>query len=279
METPEQEAARVRSEVMDEIKAEESGEIPTVDAEKEIVPETKVEDPWKGVNPALKQVFDEMSSKVVNLQATETRLKQAETRIGSITNELHAAKKAAETVKAAPSADQIKDAAESDEKWNALKADFPDWADAFDGRFDKKLTSFDKKLTSKVAELKDEIMKEVAGGKVSDDLDARLLSIAKPDWKETLASVEWKEWLAQQPADVIALTASPRAEDAILCLTKFEKAERPTKTASEIAAERKERMKTAVIPQGRKAVPVKSEAEMTAAELRNNIGKEVYADT
>jgi len=272
METSEQEAARVRSEVMDEIKAEESGEIPTVDAEKEIVPETKVEDPWKGVNPALKQVFDEMSSKVVNLQATETRLKQAETRIGSITNELHAAKKAAETVKAAPSADQIKDAAESDEKWNALKADFPEWADAFDGRFDKK-------LTSKVAELKDEIMKEVAGGKVSDDLDARLLSIAKPDWKETLASVEWKEWLAQQPADVIALTASPRAEDAILCLTKFEKAERPTKTASEIAAERKERMKTAVLPQGGKAVPVKSEADMTAAELRNNIGKEVYADT
>lgn len=273
METPEQEAVRVRAEVAEEMKAEESGDTQVVDAERVIVPEKKEEDPWVGVNPAIKQAFDNMSQKVESVQATEARLKQAESRIGSITNELHAAKKAAESVKVGPTADQMKAAAESDEKWEGLKKDFPEWADAFDGRFDKK-------LTVKLDELKGEIKKELEGGKVSPDLDLRLLNIAKPKWKDTVKSPEWKEWLAMQPPETQALVSSERAEDAIAAIISFEEAQTkvPQKTATEIAAERKERIKTAVLPQGGKAVPVKSEADMSAEELRANIGKEVFAN-
>ena len=271
METPEEEAARVRAEVVEEMKAEESGE-PAVDAEPTIPAEPPKEDPWEGVNPAIKQAFDEMSQKVSTVQATEMRLKQAESRIGSITNELHAAKKAAETVKAAPSAAQMQAAAESDEKWENLKKDFPEWAEAFDGRFDKK-------LTSKINELKEEIKNEIAGGKPSADLDLRLLNIVKPKWKETVKTPEWKEWLSKQAPETAALVSSDRAEDAISIITLFEETARPQKTATEIAAERKERMKTSVLPVGGKAVPVKSEADMNAAELRANIGKQIFAET
>lgn len=271
METPEQEAARVRAEVVEEMKAEESGEAPpVVDAEPT---KDEVKDPWEGVNPALKQAFDDMSHKVEVLSATEMRLKQAESRIGSITNELHAAKKAADTVKVAPSAAQMQAAAESDEKWESLKKDFPEWAEAFDGRFDKK-------LTQKVQELKDEIAKQIADGKPTADLDLRLLNIAKPRWKETVNTPEWKEWLSKQPPEKAALVSSDRAEDAISIITLFEESTKATqKTATEIAAERKQRIKTAVLPQGGKAVPVKSEADMTVSELRANIGKEIFAES
>ena len=272
METPEQEAARVRTEVAEEMEAEESGT--TVDAAPS--EPRKAIDPWEGVNPALKQAFDEMSNRVNNFQATETRLKQAESRIGAITNELHAARKAAETVKAAPTAEQMQAAAESDEKWENLKKDFPEWADAFDGRFDKKITVKLKELRE---ELKTELKSEIGDGKPPANLDLRLLSIVKPKWKETVASKEWKEWLALQPHETAALVTSDRAEDAITIITSFEDATRPQKTATEIAAERKQRIKTAVLPQGGKAVPVKSEADMTAEELRANIGKEIFAET
>jgi nitrogen regulatory protein PII-like uncharacterized protein len=276
-ETPEQEAARVRAEVAAELNAEESGTPPVVDAtdgepKKE---EEKIVDPWEGVNPALKQAFDVMSSRVETLTATETRLKQAESRIGAITNELHAAKKAAEVVKEAPTAAQMAAAAVSDEKWESLKKDFPEWAEAFDGRFDQKLTVKLKELRD---ELKEEI-KSVVPGTTTENLDLRLLSIVKPKWKETVASPEWKEWLAIQNAETAALITSDKAEDAISILTAFEEAKRGSKTATEIAAERNQRLRTAVLPVGGKATPAKSEAEMTAEELRANIGKEIFAET
>lgn len=268
-----EEIAKMREEVAEELRAEEAGE-PVVQTEDQVVDAPPPgDDPWAGVNPALKQAFDEMSSKVQTMATAEARLKQAESRIGAITNELHAAKKAATELKDAPSAAQIAAATESDEKWESLKKDFPEWAEAFDGRFDKK-------LSAKVKELRDELKEELKGGAKVENLEVRLLNIAKPNWKKTVASPEWKEWLAKQPADRAALVQSDIAEDAISLISEFEETfKAPQKTASEIAAERKQRMKTAVLPQGGKAAPVKSQADMNAAELRASIGKEIFADS
>ncbi len=279
METPEEEAARVRAEVAQEIASEESGEAQIADtgiSTAETVVETPV-DPWAGVNPALKQAFDTMSQQVVTLQATENRLRQAESRIGAINNELYAAKKAADTVKESPSAEQIAAASSSDEKWESLKGDFPEWAEAFDGRLDKK-------LAAKVAELKAEIQTAKAAGgpgveELKNSFEERFLTVLKPKWRETIASPEWKTWLAQQPPETVALTKSDHAEDAISVLSSFEGSTVRQKTATEIAAERKERIKTSVLPRGGKSAPVLSEADMTAAELRANIGKEIFAES
>lgn len=262
MGTPEEESARVRAEIVEEMKAEEAGE-PSVDVD--VPQQRKAVDPWEGVNPALKQAFDEMSSRVETLKVTEARLKQAESRIGAITNEMHSVKKAAAE---APTSEQMQAAAASDEKWESLKKDFPEWAEAFDGRFDKK-------LTAKVRELRDELEGKIKGG---ENLDLRLLNMIKPNWKKTVATPEWKEWLALQSPESAARVSSDKAEDATAIISEFE-ASRGQKTATEIAAERKQRIKGAVLPQGGKAIPVKSEADMSAAELRANIGREIYAET
>ena len=279
METTAEETARIRAEVATEMDAEESGDTRIVDESKqdpEMRTETKTVDPWEGVNPALKQMYDDMSVRLTTLQATETRLKQAESRIGAINSELHAAKAAAVATKEAPTAAQMAAAAESDEKWESLKSDFPEWAEAFDSRFDKK-------LATKVDLLRAELKTEIGSGSMPQDeilrtFETRLLTVLKPKWRETIASNEWKEWLAMQPEQTIALTKSENAEDAIAVLDAFAEA-KPQKTATEIATERKQRLNTAILPTGGKAAPVKSEADMNAAELRSTIGKEVYADS
>jgi len=280
-ETPEQEAARIREEVVQEMRAEEEGTIPLVDADK--LPDKEVVvDPWEGVNPALKEMFDNMSQTVTGLQGADVRLKQAESRIGAITNELHAAKKAAETVKDAPTAEQMAVAAKSDENWEDLKKDFPEWAEAFDSRFDNK-------LSVKLAELK----KEIGGGTTTEELEKLketlaegtqaeiqkgILTFFKPKWKETIGTEEWKAWLAAQPTEVVVLKDSDSAVDAVSMIDLFEEATQKQKTATEIAADRKRRMKTSVLPEGGKAVPVKSEADMSVAELRATLGKEIFAE-
>jgi hypothetical protein len=262
MGTPEEDA-QLRADVIKEMDAEDSGE-QSVDATPD---EPKKVDPWEGVNPALKQAFDEMSNRVVSFQATEQRLRQAESRIGAITQELHTVK----AVKETPTAAQMAAATESDEKWESLKQDFPDWAEAFDSRFDKK-------LTARIADLRTELKAEVKTEAPNVDLEDRLLTLFKPKWKETVATEEWREWLAMQPPETAVLVKSDKADDALSLLNAFEESREGMKTATEIAAERKRRLKTSELPKGGKATPLKSEADMSPSELRANIGKEVYAD-
>ena len=282
-ETPEEETARIRDEVAQEMKAEEEGTAPFVDAHKSEPVKEAVIDPWEGVNPALKGMFDTMSQTVQTLQGADLRLKQAESRIGAITNELHAAKQAAEKVKVAPTAEQMAVATKSDENWENLKKDFPEWAEAFDGRFDNK-------LSVKLEELK----KEIGGGTTTEELEKLkttlaegtqteiqkgILTFFKPKWKDTIGTNDWKAWIAAQPAEMVALTQSDQAVDAVSLIDQFEEATQKQKTATEIAADRKRRMKTSVLPEGGKAVPVKSEADMSDAELRAKLGKEVFAES
>jgi hypothetical protein len=295
METAEEKAAREeRESVIAEMEAEEQGTtLPgseeddrvqrpdTTHVEQPVTPQ--VEDPWAGVSPALKQMFTDMEQRVASVSITEQRLKQAESRIGAISNELHAAKEAAKTVQASPTPEQMAAATASDEKWEALKKDFPEWAEAFEGRFTKvmapSLASIEQ-LKNDIQALKDH---GTEAGKTEADIatevERRLLTFFKPKWRETVVSKEWQEWLAIQPPATSNLVKSDLASDAVTLISAFEASRQPQKTATEIAEERKRRLQTGDLPEGRKATPVKSEAEMNQFELRASIGRETWAES
>ncbi len=234
-----------------------------------------VEDPWAGVNPALKQMFNDMEQRVASVSVTETRLKQAESRIGAISNELHAAKEAAGKVQDSPTKEQMAAAVESDERWESLKQDFPEWAEAFEGRFAKVMAPTQASIEGLKAEL--QILKDRGGS--TGEVENRLLTFFKPRWRETVATKEWQEWLAIQPPEQASLVKSDLASDAVTLLDAFEATSQPQKTATEIAAERRRRLKTGALPIGSKATPVKSEADMSAAELRASVGREIFAES
>ncbi len=276
---------KLRAEVAAELDAEEKGEVvqkPSVDVSQKETEKEEVVDPWAGVNPALKQMFDDMSQKVAALPTVEARLKQAESRVGSLSNELHNAKQAAAAVKDAPTKEQMEAAAKSEEGWQALKEDFPEWAEAIDGRVNAKLATLKEEIVAglhgegKTAEEIAQLKETLAEG-TAEQIQMGILEFLKPGYQSTVAMKEYQEWLKTQPEDIVKLTKSPRAADAIVVLDSFEESVGKQKTAEEIASERKRRLKTAHIPQGKKSAPTKSEADMTEAELRQSLAKEVWA--
>jgi hypothetical protein len=274
------EEQKIRAEVAAELDAEEKGEaLPQSSADAPIEKETKekVEDPWAGVNPALKQAFKDLSQKVATDQNVAARLKQAESRIGSLTNELHNAKEAVKKVQDAPTKEQMEAATKSDEAWENLKNDFPEWAEAFDGRFDRKLKDLKDSIKTVSPEDLEKLRTTLAEG-TQEEIQKAILGYAHSGWQTKVASPAYKEWIKTQPEEVVALTKSPLASDAISVLDRFEAETGKEKTASEIAADRRQRMKTSIIPQGKRSTPVKSETDMTDAELRQKIGREVYAE-
>jgi len=288
--TPE-EIQEMRREVAKELAAEEAGgarKLPETSGAEIKEPEVADQsgDPWAGVNPTLKIMFDNMQAKVSVLDETQTRLKQAESRIGAMSNEFHAAKKAVENLSLAPSKEQMAEAAKSEEEWEQLRGEFPEWADATDKRMNAKIAALRKEFTKgssgtdKAAEIQQEIAQLKASLKdgTSVEVQKGIVSYFYPDWEKTIANPEYSEWLKSQPEDLRSKIKSDKAVDAVAVLEAFEKSKSTARSVAEIADERKRRIKTAVNPQGGKAVPVKSELDMTEAELRATIGAEVFAN-
>jgi len=297
--TPE-EIAIMREQVAAELDAEESGE-PIKDVQSETVSgdagdidaktgdgedhEEKETDPWDGVNPALKAQFDAMSSQLESFKQTEYRLKQAESRIGSLTNRLHevtTARQKAETDEpTAPTKDQMEKAAKSKEAWEELEEDFPEWATAIDGRLAEIREEVAKKGGTITQEQVDAAIQDATTG-LERQFEIRILKRFHPDYETVKESQDFQTWINAQPEEIKAKTRSDSAEDAITVLDAYKVAYQgngsKSKTASEIAEERRQRLARSTVPEGRKARAPKSEAEMNEPELRKKIGREVWAE-
>lgn len=240
-------------------------------------------DPWAGVNPALRQEFETLQAKVKDADALAERLKQAERRIGSITNQLHEATEVAKTAKKegddAPTKEQIDAAAEDAEEWQALKEDFPEWAVAIDKRLASK--------TNEIADLKTKIATIEQGGGNAQELEQRLsktlVSIQHPGWEETVKTTEFTDWIVQQSKEDQEKCGSWNPLHAIEILDKFESRENggtPQLTAAQIAANRKKRLNAAQNPSGNRVrQPAKNPDDMTDEEYRQQAAREVWAET
>jgi hypothetical protein len=103
-------------------------------------------DPWEGVNPALRQTIEAMNQRLQIIDNLQTRVKQAESRVGSLQNQITNGKQAARTVDDAPSKADIEAAAKSDKAWEELKEEFPEWGQAIDGRLAAERAEISKKM-------------------------------------------------------------------------------------------------------------------------------------
>ena len=273
--------------IRDEVTAElwEGAEPVKTDAEVlgtndvEITPEP--EDPWKDVNPVLKESFEKISSQLEGLSAMETRLKQAERRVGSVQNEVFAAKKAADDIAVkiaeAPSKEQIDDAAKTEKEWDELKEDFPEWANAIEKKLSATRTEFEKHIPKK---LEEKITTEISAlstklEEMTVAMEKNVLGIKHPEWETIIDSKEYKVWLAGQDDATKTLTTSQYAKDAIKVLDKFEE-QKTKKSPAIIAAERKERLRKSETIQGQKAEITKSEIDMNDNDFRKSQAKKIW---
>jgi len=237
-------------------------------------------DPWEGVNPALRQTIEAMNQRLQIIDNLQTRVKQAESRVGSLQNQITNGKQAARTVDDAPSKADIEAAAKSDKAWEELKEEFPEWGQAIDGRLAAERAEISKKmgleLTEKLNAIKEEIQRSAPGE--TGNIQEMILDVAHDDWREVIRTPEYQTWLAQQPDSIKQLTNSPLAKDAAKVLREFKKTTTTTqKTAASIAADRKQRLVTSQTPRSRVQPRVqKSDADMTDAEYRRKLEAEIW---
>jgi len=278
-EMSEEEYAKMRDEVVAEIEAEESGETArVVDAEPELEPAPEgPQDPWANVDPGIKAMYQDLSGKFEQsseaLRQSEYRLKQAESRIGGITNELAKARKAARDATVAPTESQMQQAAESRAKWEELKNDFPEWGEGVQALVAHELAEFQKanRPQQPVAVDVSAVERRVRAGLETEfekRMELKMLTFAHPKWRDTVKSAEYKTWLSEQPEDVRKMAENGEtAAEAAQVLSMY--ANRSAKkTPEQIAADRKDRLQRSTVQRTQPGPKPKPAGEMTDEEIR-----------
>lgn len=267
------------SDETDKLEKVETEEVEAKKAETDIEvienPEIEIEedpDPWAGVPASVKEMFDKLHD----------RVGQTESRIGGITNTLRAADKAAVDAKAAtPPKKVVEEAAKSTEKWDQLIKDYPEWGEGLSEGIVKEIDERLKGIKGEgvTQEALDAAIKQIPEGLSENDMEMALLKFFQPKWEEKRKSPEFDPWLKEQSKERRDQFDSDFARDAIDVLDAFDEHMGGTKTAAEIAADRKARLKRSVDPKKKKAVAPKAEGDMTEAEFRQKASDEIFADT
>lgn len=246
----------------------------------------KDDDMWTGLNPALRDSFEAMRTKLEDIGTIATRLKQAESRIGGITNTLHEERKAREAStqrarqpegKAAPTSEEIAAAAESDELLNELKEEFPAFADIIDAQTQKIADQ-----QARIDDLEAKIGSNGGQGALTDKTLRQMreelrVEMRHPDWEQVVKSQEYDEWARTQPLDIIDKMNSDKAEDAIAVLDAYKAQTKGAKSPEQIENERKKRLSQSELPaqkSGRK--PVVADDNLTDEQYRDKLEKELW---
>lgn len=255
---------KMRAEISAEV-FEDAGSPPSEKPESKSEPQAEpvkdaVVDEWAGVNPALRARFEQMQSVVQDVTTVKERLQQAERRVGALTNELSAAKKKPEPV-----------VQQELESWKQFKQDYTELSQPLEDKFkalrDELSTGRPDEASIKAA-LKAEIARELAIDRVEE---------VHPGWQQLTATKEFQQWQVSQPPAIQELALSEKPKDAIKMLNHFADFRKSIKSPSQIEAERAQRLQTSQSVEGRKLVPPKSQSDMTPAELRASLAKEIWA--
>lgn len=223
------------------------------------------DDPWANVPAVLRQEFESMRTKLSATETLETRVKQAERRLGSVQNELNAAKEAART---APTAEQVEAEAKTRRQWEDLQASFPEIAEGTEARLTMEREAMTK-LIPDAEVVRRQMSEELQQYK--NELAGNLVAMKHPDWQQVNQSPEFKAWNEStgnrdsfNPLEVIAI------------LDEYQSYRATKLSPKQIEGQRQQRLEQSQTTQGRRLSPAKTEADMSPAELRAHIAKQVW---
>lgn len=239
-------------------------------------PAVPADDPFAGLHPAVR-------ARLESIDALTSRLRNAEGHIGGLTsenkriaNELAVAKAAAVSATVAPTATQMAAAKINSEKWDQLKTEFPEWAEALEERLSG-LNTTQPDIEALRTQIREDLKQEMStdvNTRIADitaKTEDRLVNVAHRGWKDLVKTKDFTDWYAKQPTEVQQLGASPVAEDAIALLDRFQ-AQRPvTQVVDPVAIkqQRQQRLQEAaqLVRGNGNSEPVKSTDDMSAKEL------------
>lgn len=148
---------------------------------------TAVEDPWKDVSPAIKKAFDDLSTKIGNV---EHMTKSSAGRVGALQSALDEARKVTHKQGAAsPSDEQVQAAAADSEGWNKLRDQYPEWVSSFE----KQMNLVEQRILQKVPKVDaDAIRNDAQKGMVTEEVIP--IYVKHPTWKKEINSDGFKEF-------------------------------------------------------------------------------------
>ena len=207
-------------------KKEESAKGVTKEVAKEAVP-----DPWTGVNPAVKEMLQNISAKLGDADKFGQRLKSFEGRLGAAQNALAAAEAAAKASGTkAPTAQQMTEAMQSTKKFDALMAEMgPDWEEAFKEFRAAQAAAFSKNAqVVDVAGIKKELeegftksVQEISEASTQTARQLAILDIKYPTWEQDVKQPDFGAWIKTQAPEMQALMGSESAVEAMKVLDAY----------------------------------------------------------
>jgi len=246
-----------------------------------ITPEAKTEviDPWAGTSPALRQMMEGISSRLSDLDAMNDRLKQAGRRVGSLNNKLSAAP----VMPKAPTAEEIAQAAESDEKLQEFLRDFPVHAEGIQALINKKLQAQGtgapvEEIERMRTELQTDFDQKLDTAQKGYEL--KLLKSKYKNHREIALSPEFTGWIETQDEETKTKAGGWNALDGIEVLDRFFESRKAKNDLPDITGEREARLDSAAADtrntSRNKPVRQKTVAEMNEAELYDYEAKKIW---
>ena len=232
-------------------------------------PEGPPDDPLAGLPEPVRQAL----ARITELESANTQLlhhvKTAEGRVAAMQREFQQARQAQQTVAPddAPSQGQMSAAAKNPEKWEQLKQDFPEWASAMEEYVGSKLSGVQGGVQA--LQVADYVQEQLATAKADmrSAIEEARIEGKYDDWRTTVATPEFSQWFALQPAEVKALADSTAGKDAIKMLDLFSTAR--AKPASEVRQERGARLAAAATTRPGQTPPPKTLDDLSPEELWN----------
>jgi hypothetical protein len=230
-------------------------------------------DPFASLSPELKarlEKVDQLESAIAVLPMLQQSLKTAEGRVAAMQRELDVAKNAAKAVQDAPSSAQINAAKGNTQKWDALKKEFPDWADATEEFVRASIAGVTPAQVPGLApEEVERIAQKYAG--VSPEALTKAVEEAKVEgkhenWLEDINSPDFVKWLPMQTPELQALAHSTKGRDAIKLLDAYKAVQKAP--ADDVQKARTDKLAAAVTTRPGGSAPTgKTVDTMTPAEL------------
>jgi len=200
---------------------------------------------------------------VTRLDEMSNRLKTAEGRVGALQSEL-AKRAAAETVQA-PTEKQVAKA-KSDADFEELKEIYPEWAASLESEANER-KSGQSSLEQRIAGFEQ---------KMSERVEHGVIASRYPDWEETVNTPQFAGWFKSLPMeDQQVFRSSPHGRDVVRLLDHYGKAQAPA-PQSNVKQDRKARLQQAESVRSSPAQFSKSESDMSPAELRQMLSKQIW---
>lgn len=212
----------------------------------------------------IKQILDKLGGFETLVTKLTNTVNEQTGRVGAIQRELAQAKNAANVVARAPNAQAVAAASKSLAKWEQLKTDFPDWAEAIEERVGSvaapepgpDIAALQSQLQAEVGSLRQAVTMGIEEAKIYG---------AHRSWKTEVAGAPFAEWFKTLPAEDQAVYNSTSGDEVIRILDKWE--EHKLNSRRDVRAERSQILQNAVAPRRGPAPASVDPSTLTAEQL------------